>query len=158
MEAYTHEIPLPNPSGTPFYIVDYGEHHMGCSTIEFRLPFDLDGVRRFFTTNGEAFLSRNGRYLYLQDSLVLLRVDLAAEEVEFYRPTEARYIDDVNETQWGFNLKLSDRTSTGKKVEGHYYARDMGFSKGTGPVKEHLFPSAYKPVVESILNDPDPRP
>jgi hypothetical protein len=122
---------------------------MGCNTVEFQLPFALNGVRRFFTTNGHAFLSRDGKYLYLRDSVVLVRIDPVARAACSYRPDEAPYIDRAEETDTGFDLKISDRRSM--KIERSYTMEEMGFVEGMGPVEGHLFPSAWEPNVRGIL-------
>ena len=132
-----------------FVLVDnHGEHHMGCATFEYLFPFDVAGQCRFFATNGEIKASLDGISLLLRDSLLLLRINGVQRKVEHYQPPAGKFIYELIEEETAYRLRLHGRGGINTWIE---VLKETPFLPGLGPAADGLMPSAYKPVVESIL-------
>lgn len=121
---------------------------MGAETVEMVLPFEIDGYSALYSTNGHVVSSKNPRYLYLWDATVVLRIDLDIKAVEYLLPPKRKYISEFSESEDGYNFEMYDGNSKAISVSILYSGEN--FKSGFGPVKNGLFPSAYKPHVKHI--------
>lgn len=128
-------------------VIEHGEHHMGAATIEFKLPFKIDNQERLFSTNGVAFLSIDGKSLYLYDAVVLLKINCRTRKAEYFKPPKDNFMAGVEEYENGYGFRFYGG-ALGKIFLSHEEAL---FKPGVGPLEDGLFPSAYKPKIERII-------
>jgi hypothetical protein len=146
-----NEIKLPGPTGPVVKIINHDEHHMSAFTIEFRFPFPVEHQSRYFTTNGQAFLSRDGVTLFVWDSSAILKINGLSSGAEFYGAPPQSLLYQVTERDDGLHLMLTG--PGGYKDKLSLTGDDVRFHSGCGPVIKGLFPSAFRPHVERILQD-----
>ena len=143
------KIELPGRPGEAILVDNHGEHHMSSWTYEFQLPFDVEGVRCFFTTNGDIHISLDEQYVYVRDSLVVLQIKIADATVRHFVPAKGKYIGGLEEEEKHWRIRYYNRSGSydWKRVR----KKKIVFESGMGPVKDGLLPSAWEPVVKSIL-------
>ncbi|MCG2586305.1 hypothetical protein [Massilia sp. TS11] len=122
-------------------VEDRGEHHMGASTIVVSLPFELDGQREFFTTNGKAVYADATRSLFIHDACMVLHIRLDDFSVTNWMPEQGLLIESITPRDDGLLVKIYEARSPRN-------GRDLcvglqEFLAGYGKVRNARFPSAY---------------
>lgn len=118
----------------------HGEHHMGAETVEFILPFELDGRTSLVSTNGSLSMSADRRYLYLGDATTILRVDCASLEVSNVSPPPGHYFKHMEDTGEEYVFAYYGRKVD--KQEERFERAEAPFVPGMGRVQDGRFPSA----------------
>ena len=119
---------------------------MAAEHIEFVPSEPLEGVKRFFTTNGRASFNESDQCFYIQDACMLLRVDS--------RTWNASHIERPKDLYFG-KISIEDDQLKMEMYSGYIGSappRSMPLSEvhwisGLGPAREGEFPSAYGPWV-----------
>lgn len=122
----------------------HGEHHMGAETVEIRLPFALEGHKRFFFTNGSVLLSADRKALLLHDAVIVLRVDLASRECAHAFPPPGWYIAELD------SALQAELYGHGSERRAHAF-EGAQFMPGLGPLSAGWSSSAYLPAVKPLL-------
>ena len=133
------------PNGKSICVQSAGEHHMGAEHIEFILSQPLLGVKRFFTTNGQAFFHDEDGYFYLYDSCLIVRVHLETWQASYIERPDSLFITNISIANSNMLMKLyggGKRESQSKPLD------EIEWSDGLGYAHEGVFPSAYVPWVE----------
>jgi hypothetical protein len=139
-ESGTTRMDLPAGLGA-LTIRDCGEHQQGAADIHFELPFPIDGRREFRSTNGCALVASGGRFLFLHDACVLVRIDLASREIAHLLPPRDWYFHGVAERDGVLEIELYD--SDNRLAHITTRTADASFVAGMGPVVLGRFPSAF---------------
>lgn len=134
----------------PVIIEDYGEHHMGAEHIEILTPIPIQGVTRFYTTNGRSYFSAFTHSLVIHDACTILRFDLRTLRLSHFLRPVGWYFSAVRED--AETLHLSLYSGFGKHREQRIPLGEDSFQPGFGDVWAGVFPSAYMPYATS-----DPR-
>ena len=122
--------------------IDFGsEHHQGARDVEILLPFPLAGATRFRTTNGTAWLSSDGSFLFMADASAVVRVDLASLETAHLLPPDDEYFAEFEESADAYRLRLYTGAGGSRWVT--IEKSPSAFTPGLGPVVSGRFPSAH---------------
>ena len=139
-----------NPVGTtslaiPGYeqrvlLEDYGEHHMGAKHIEIVTPFPIEGISRFYTTNGRAYFSPVTNSLVIHDACTILRFDMLTKQLSSLLRPSGWYFSAVREDGEAFHFSLY--SGFGKRREQMVPRSEAWFQPGFGDVWAGVFLSA----------------
>jgi len=122
--------------------IDVGsEHHQGACDVEILLPFKLAGATRFRSTNGSAWLSSDGAFLFIGDADVVIRVELSSLEADHLLPPDGEYFAEFEETADTYRVRLY--TGAGGSRWVNIDKNPSSFKPGLGPVVAGRFPSAH---------------
>lgn len=132
----------------------FDEHHMASEHIEIVSMTEVEGISRYFTTNGRVLLSSDETVFLIQDASTILAIHREQKTVTHYslpdsgllgHKKDGWFLGNVIETKVGLEL-MSYCSSGEKRTE---LKRLAGFDEGFGVVSEGVFPSAYGPMVEA---------
>lgn len=134
----------------PVVVEAYGEHHMGADHVEIVTPFPIEGISRFYTTNGRAYFSPFTHSLVIHDACTILQFDLQTQQLSSLLRPAGWYFSGVREDADAFHFSLY--TGSGKHREQIVRRDEASFLPGFGDVSAGVFPSAYMSYATS-----DPR-
>ena len=132
-----------SPNGFFVEVDCYGEHHMGAEHVELVPSSPLEGVERFYSTNGSAFYDATLDRVFLHDACLILEID---PHTLFCRHTNrpgSWYISRFGRSADSFRFELYSASGGHKEVVLPY--ADIPWFAGLGGASSGRFPSAHEP-------------
>ena len=117
---------------------------MGAEHIEFVPSEPVDGVTRFFTTNGRVFFHEG--CFYLSDSCLIVRIHADSWRGEHLGQPPGLYFSHVRVE--GEELRKDIYKHFGPGETQSIPLADVPWRDGLGPASAGVFPSAFGPWVE----------
>ena len=115
---------------------------MGADHIEFIPSEPINGVKRFFTTNGKAFFNEADSSFYFYDSTVIIRVNSESWTASNFSNLDGTL--SVREE----NLRLEFFPESGGCDVQIQPLAEVKWEDGLGEASEGVFPSAWGPFVD----------
>jgi len=123
------------------YSLQYrGEHHMGAASIDIVLEKPIKGVSRFYTTNGGAISSKDGRFVIVFCPLMFLVLD-ADDSSVYHCNTGTDY--ELPKFENENTIKIAHAPDIPLKTITIDLHSKKGLQKGFGRVSRGKFPGAY---------------
>jgi len=132
-------------------IEDHGEHHMCASHIRVSLDREFEGVKDFFSTNGNIAFSKEYRVAIVYDACIIILLNYETGKVYNFTPLGGCYISKPVFSGHGvvFDLVGSSCKQTQKFVL-NFDSAD--FIPGLGKAKKGLLPSINIAYHRSIFH------
>ena len=141
-----HEREISAPNGRSIFIQSAGEHRMASEHIEFVPSESIEGVNRFFTTNGRAFFDQSGGCFYLFDSSLIIRINAENWQASCMEGPRPFYFESISISDG--NLKMVLYSSGGGLESQSRALCDIDWTCGLGSAADGVFSSAYGPWVK----------
>ncbi len=131
------------PSGLKIEIEYYGEHHMGVEHVELVPSKPIDGIERFYSTNGTVFFDPIVERMFIYDATLIVEVDPVTLECRHMDRPPRWYIGKFERKEEEFLIDLySGYGKNQKLVLSH---DEIEWKSGLGPASKGKFPSTYEP-------------
>jgi len=134
-----------SPSGFFVEIECYGEHHMGAEHVELVPSSPLEGVSRFYSTNGTGFYDSVLDRVFLQDACLVLEIDPHTLTCRHTNRPASWYIGRFERREDRFRFELYSGFGSHKEVVVPY--EDIPWFSGLGGASSGRFPSAHEPYI-----------
>ncbi len=133
---------ITSPSGKSISVEFYGEHHMGADHIEFIPSEPIDGVKRFFSTNGYAIFNEADLCFYLFDSHLVVRVNSKSWTASCLANPNKKILTKLQKLRIKFHPE-------GRGCETQFKdLKNCDWKCGLGEAFEGVFPTAWEPFVD----------
>ena len=119
----------------------YGEHHMGAEHVELVPSSPLEGVVRFYSTNGAGFYDSVLDKIFLHDACLILEIDPHTLSCRHTNRPESWYISRFERKEDCFRFELYSGFGSHKEVVVAY--EDIPWHSGLGGASSGRFPSAH---------------
>jgi hypothetical protein len=137
-----HKRTITSPIGKTISVEFCGEHHMGANHIEFIPSEPIAGVKRFFTTGGEALFNEADLCFYLFDSSLVVRVNSKSWKATYLASPDKKTLAELQKLRYKFYPE-------GRGCETQIGAlKKCAWKVGLGEAFEGVFPTAWEPFVK----------
>ena len=137
-----HKSTITSPSGKTISVEFCGEHHMGADHVEFIPSEPIAGVKRFFTTGGNALFNEADLCFYLYDSSLVVRVNSKSWRATYLANPDKKIRAELQKLRSKFYPE-------GRGCETQLKAlKKCAWKAGLGEAFEGVFPSAWQPFVD----------